>query len=277
MIATPIGNLDDLTLRARNVLSRLQFIVCEDTRQTKQLLSHHNILHGPQLIRGDEHTQKRVIGFVLEKMRQGHSVGFVSDAGTPGICDPGSVLAQAMRQAGYLVVGLPGASSVSTFLSICGSRHAQWTFVGFFPRDSGGLRKLCEKFRQDGGLWIGFESPHRIMSTLACCGEILPKTVHCIVAKELTKPYENLWQGPLHDVIAILTAHPEWVRGEFILGLEFHGEKMQKWENAALSLEPNLGRKHTSTWIAEYFHTKSSLVYDFLTQQAALSKSSASE
>jgi 16S rRNA (cytidine1402-2'-O)-methyltransferase len=268
MIATPIGHFDDLTLRARQLLSRLQFIVCEDTRQTKQLLSHHNLLQNPQLIRGDEHTQDRVIGFVLEKMQQGHSVGFVSDAGTPGICDPGSVLVQAVRQAGYIVVGIPGASSVSTFLSICGSRQAQWTFVGFFPRDSGGLRKLCEKFHQDGGLWVGFESPHRIIQTLERCAEVLPKTVHCIVAKELTKTYENLWQGRLSDVLEILKAHPEWVRGEFILGLEFHGEKMQKWEKAALSLESELGRKRTANWIAEHFHTKSSLVYDFLTKTA---------
>ncbi len=268
MIATPIGHWNDLTLRAKEVLSRLQFIVCEDTRQTKILLKAHNILHRPQLLRGDEYTQEKVTPFVLEKLREGHDIGFVSDAGTPGVCDPGAVLVRAVLEASLKVIALPGASSVATFLSLSGYRGAQWHFGGFFPREAGALRKLCQKFRKEGGLWMGFESPHRVLKTLERCAQALPPETICIVGKELTKTYEAIWRDSISNMIQRLTDDPLLVQGEFVLGFEYVGEPMEPWSDAALSLEALLGRKQTSTWIAEHFHTKSSAVYDFLTQHA---------
>lgn len=266
MIATPIGNMDDLTVRAKDLLHKLQFIVCEDTRQTKNLITHHSIWQDQKLQRGDEYTQEKVAPFVIEKIKEGIAVGFVSDAGTPGICDPGAVLVEKVLAEGLKVIGIPGPSSLSTFLSICGARISQWHFVGFFPRDEGPLKNACEEWSKSGGLWIGFESPHRIMKTLKRFEKLLPPETIVIVGKELTKRYENLWRAPISEVIQIFESDPELTQGEFVVALDLPARLREDWHDQAISLEPLLGRKKTSLWIAKHFSTKQSQVYDFLNQ-----------
>lgn len=215
IVATPIGNLKDITLRALEVLKTADVIFAEDTRVTKKLLAHYAI--ATRVERYDEHSHARVAPQVVELLRAGKSVALVTDAGTPGIADPGTRLIGFVR--GELlsvqIVPVPGPSALTAALSAAGVSAEHFTFAGYPPQKKGrqtffaGLRHAA--FRPI----VLYESPHRIGRTLEEIGRIFGMDAELVVARELTKIYEEMFRGDVKTAVAYFTG--ERGRGEFVL------------------------------------------------------------
>jgi 16S rRNA (cytidine1402-2'-O)-methyltransferase len=213
VVATPIGNLEDMTLRAIRVLGEVGAIVAEDTRTAAVLLRHYEI-RAPELISYTEHNRDRRIPLILERLRTA-DVALVSDAGTPAVSDPGIELAAAARGAGHAVVALPGASAVVAAVSVSGLRVASFRFVGFLPRSKGDLRTVFEEQVSRPEAMVAFESPQRLRTTLGLVRDVLPER-RIAVCRELTKLHEETVVGTAAEALA----HFDQVRGEIVLVIE---------------------------------------------------------
>ena len=189
MVATPIGNLEDLTFRAKRILSEVDLIAAEDTRRTSHLLDHYKIKKPMVSLR--EHNEAREAARLVEKMLAGASVAVVTDAGTPGIADPGARMVNAARAAGIPVVPIPGASAVAAAMSISGSTDPEFTFLGFPPAKGEERNRWFERLATVRHPAVFFEAPHRIERTLAEVEVILVKK-HILVLRELTKLNETV-------------------------------------------------------------------------------------
>ena len=215
VVATPLGNLGDITLRALDVLRGADAIACEDTRHTRRLLDHHDIRVPAFALH--EHNEagaaQRLIGLLAERK----SVALVSDAGTPGISDPGARAVAAVRAAGYPVIPLPGANAAITALSAAGMADPQFLFVGFLPAKAMARRQQIENLKAIPALLVFYEAPHRIVDTLADLAELLEPQRTLVVARELTKLFEQIASMPLADAPAWLAEDPNRQRGEFVL------------------------------------------------------------
>lgn len=233
MVATPIGNLGDISERALSVLSSVDLITAEDTRHTGQLLNALGIKQS--LLSVHEHNERQRVAQVLAVLAEGKSVAFVSDAGTPAISDPGSLLAQGVAEAGYAVIPIPGASSVITALSASGLELREgFTFMGFMPTNNKEQKALLSQLDQAITVSVVFESPHRIMSTLETFALHWGDRA-LVLAKELTKIHERFVRGSCQSVYQALLDHPDWQRGEFVLMLA--GQKTDsRTDNDKLSL-----------------------------------------
>ncbi len=217
VVATPVGNLADITLRAVSVLARVDAVACEDTRVAAQLLGHLG-LHKP-LLALHAHNEQAASGAVLERLAQGQSVAYISDAGTPAVSDPGAVLVAQAAAAGFGVVPIPGASSALAALCAAGDTVGQgFHFVGFLPAKGGERRAALAACTGQTATQVLFEAPHRIASLFdelaAACG---PRTV--TVARELTKQFETIATLPATGLPAWLAADANRARGEFVLVL----------------------------------------------------------
>jgi 16S rRNA (cytidine1402-2'-O)-methyltransferase len=212
IVATPIGNLEDITLRALRVLQEVSLIAAEDTRTTRKLLSHHNVRQ--RLVAYNEHNMKARTPRILSALDDG-DVALVSEAGMPGISDPGFELVTAVLEAGHDVVPVPGASAVLSALAASGLPSRRFTFLGFLPRRSGERRRELESLRHDPGTLVIFESPHRLRATLGDIHETLGDR-RVAVCRELTKRYEEVFRGTAEEAIR----HVAEPRGEFTIVLE---------------------------------------------------------
>ena len=217
MVATPIGNLADISLRALHVLSLVDTVACEDTRHTATLLQAYG-LHKP-LLAVHEHNEAEAAQTVVQRLQAGQRVAYVSDAGTPGVSDPGARLAQAVVAAGLRSVPLPGPSSITALLSVSG--HAGWdgqfVFRGFLSPKGGERQREVQQLAQDARAVVLLEAPHRIEALakdLAALGE---RTL--TVGRELTKQFEEVAQMPAHAFAAWLADGAHRTRGEFVLML----------------------------------------------------------
>jgi 16S rRNA (cytidine1402-2'-O)-methyltransferase len=218
LVATPIGNLEDITLRALRVLRSVDRIACEDTRQTQKLLHHFGIrtptvsyhMHN-EAVRADELTAE---------LKAGGRIAVVSDAGTPGIADPGGQIAAAAIAAGIPVFPIPGANAAISALIASGLDTDQFTFHGFLPAKDGARRTALEALpcssEQAGATHIFYEAPHRILDTLADIEAIFGPALHVVLARELTKLHEEFLRGTVAELRATLAARAT-VRGEFVL------------------------------------------------------------
>ena len=214
IVATPIGNLEDITLRALRVLGEADYVLCEDTRVTGKLLHHHGIK--AKMKRYDAHASEKTHQEVLSDLEAGSKVALVSDAGTPGISDPGVLLVAQARALGIKIEAIPGASAVAAAFSIAGIVGNQFAFLGFVPQKKG--RETFFKSLPDyEGPVIFFESVHRIEKTLAALVKFLPETAKVTVARELTKLHEELIQGTPTEVQTYFLAYPDHIRGEFVV------------------------------------------------------------
>lgn len=212
-MATPIGNLGDMSHRALEVLRGVSCIAAEDTRVTKKLLSHYEI--SVPLISYHAQSNEGVIGKIIEKLEEG-DVALVTDAGTPGISDPGSELVSRVREAGVEVVSVPGASALVAALSIAGVPVHEFTFLGFLPHKKG-RQTLFGEIAESNRTMVFYESPHRIMKTLMSLSEVLGEDKVVTVCRELTKMHEEVVQGDAKDVLAYFETHEEHQRGEFVV------------------------------------------------------------
>ncbi len=220
MVATPIGNLADLTLRAIHVLSRVDAVACEDTRMTSQLLRHLG-LERP-LLALHAHNEQQASLLVAERLARGESVAYVSDAGTPAISDPGAALVARVAAAGHRVVPVPGASSATAAVSAAGDTVGQgFTFVGFLPAKGGERREALTACLANPATQVLFEAPHRIEALAAALAEAAParRTTLC---RELTKQFETVATMTAAQLPGWLAADANRVRGEFVLVL--HGQ-----------------------------------------------------
>jgi len=213
VVATPIGNMEDITLRALRVLGECDYILCEDTRVTGKLLARHEIK--THMKRYDAHTSDRVHAEILTDLKEGKHLALVSDAGTPGVSDPGVLLVQGARAAGARVDAIPGPSAVTTVFSIAGITGNQFCFLGFVPQKKG-RKTFFESLPSFDRPVIFFESTHRIMKTLKSLIDVLPEAkVH--VGRELTKMHEEMIVGTASEIIAILESAPVRQKGEFVI------------------------------------------------------------
>ena len=220
LVATPIGNLEDITLRALRVLCSVDRIACEDTRQTRKLLDRYGIT--TPTISSHEHNEAERSRRLVEELKQGARIAVVSDAGTPGISDPGMVLAAAAIAAGVPVVPVPGASATITALVGSGLNTDSFLFVGFLPSKAGArrtaLEDLAASLKQPLTVVI-YEAPHRVLETLADVEAVWGAECRVVVARELTKVHEEFLRGTPGEIRNALAAR-ESVRGEMVLLLE---------------------------------------------------------
>ena len=215
VVATPIGNLGDITLRALDTLKCVDRVAAEDTRVSGQLLAHFNLSRPLVSIR--EHNERAAAEKVIAWIAAGEAVAYVSDAGTPAVSDPGARLVAAVRAAGLTVVPIPGVSAVTTALSAAGIESGQWLFHGFLPPKSGARRAQLQTLAALPCALVFYEAPHRIEETLADMAGVLDTSRQVTLARELTKRFESIVTLPLGEAPAWLTADPNHVRGEFVV------------------------------------------------------------
>lgn len=215
VVATPLGNLRDVTLRALDILRSVDVVGAEDTRVTATLLRHFGIATRPVSVR--EHNEARRADDVVAWLGAGKSVALVTDAGTPGVSDPGALLVDRVRGAGFPVVPVPGPSAVLAALSAAGSIGEPWVFLGFPPTAAAARRTLFDTWAQLPCALVCYEAPHRVRATVAdllaaCGGER-----QVVVARELTKRFETIARMPLAAADAWFAADAHRLRGEFVL------------------------------------------------------------
>jgi 16S rRNA (cytidine1402-2'-O)-methyltransferase len=218
LVATPIGNLEDITLRALRVLRSVDRIACEDTRQTQKLLNHFDIR--TPTVSYHMHNEAGRATELAAALKAGARIAVVSDAGTPGIADPGGQIAAAAIAAGVPVFPVPGANAAISALIASGLAGESFTFHGFLPAKEGQRRTALEALRTNGshdtGTLIFYEAPHRILDTLSDVEAIFGPTQNVVVARELTKLHEEFLRGPAAEVRGTLAARAS-VRGEIVL------------------------------------------------------------
>ncbi len=214
-MATPIGNLSDLSERAVQILGQVDLIACEDTRHTQKLLQHLG-LRKP-LISLHDHNESERIGQVRQHLSEGRSLALVSDAGTPLISDPGYVLVTALRSEGLNVTPIPGPSALITALSAAGLPTDRFLFEGFLPHKAGGRRERIEAIANESATLVFYESRHRILETLSIMAEILGDERQACVARELTKTFESFYSGTLCSLVSQLSADDNHQKGEFVV------------------------------------------------------------
>jgi 16S rRNA (cytidine1402-2'-O)-methyltransferase len=210
VVATPIGNLEDVTARAVRVLGEVSAIAAEDTRITSRLLARHGIRK--PLISYRAPVERRGLPRVMSALDEG-DVALVSDAGSPTLSDPGQALVEAAWAGGHIVVPIPGPSAITAALSVAGYGGPGFTFLGYLPRKPGEMRRLLAALADDPRPAVAFESPYRVRKSLALVAEVLPER-HLTVARELTKLHEQVLRGLAAEVLGALGDPP---RGEFTL------------------------------------------------------------
>ena len=215
VVSTPIGNLADLSPRACETLASVAAIACEDTRHTGRLLAHFAISN--KLISLHEHNEARRVPELIERLESGQDVALVSDAGTPLVSDPGFLLVREAASRGLAVRAVPGPSAVMAALAVSGLPPYPMTFAGFAPRKSGKRRSFLAGLAALGHTCLVFESPHRILATLAEAGEILGERP-VVLCREMTKLHEEVLRGSASEIHAVLAARPA-IKGEIVLVL----------------------------------------------------------
>jgi 16S rRNA (cytidine1402-2'-O)-methyltransferase len=214
VVATPIGNLEDMTPRAVRTLAEADLVVCEDTRRTGRLLSAAG-LKAPPLLAANDHTEAAQVATALARLEEGARVALVSDAGLPGVSDPGELLVRAAAAAGFEVVVVPGPSAALAGLVVSGLPTARFVFEGFLPRSGSGRTERMAALATESRTAVLFEAPHRLARTLADLAAVLDGDREVALCRELTKLYEEIWRGTLAE--AALRATEVEPRGEYVV------------------------------------------------------------
>ena len=262
IVATPIGNLGDITLRAIEILTQADVIAAEDTRRSGLLLKHYGIK--TRLLSYHEFSGEKKDDQVLGLLLSGKNVALVSDAGTPLISDPGYPLVKAAREAGISVVSIPGACAAITALSAAAVGDGRFVFWGFLDSKSSARRKQLAQIREMGLPAVLYEGPHRLPAALKDINEICGEDTAVTIARELTKIHEEYWSGSAAD--AIIKYAGDSPRGEFVLILECRREDKPASEEEIRSMlrecgEKNMTKKDAVAYVAGRLHLPKNLVY----------------
>lgn len=225
VVATPIGNLGDMTPRAVEVLQQVDVIAAEDTRHSKKLMSHFGI--STPMVPCHDHNERQQTTNLVARLAKGESVALVSDAGTPLISDPGYFLVREVREAGYRVVPVLGACALIAALSVSGLATDRFYFEGFLPAKPSGRRKKLQALSGLTSTWAVYESTHRILDSLADFKEVLGADRYVVMARELTKTFETVLAGTVAEVENILKEDSNQCRGEFVVLVEGNKEERE--------------------------------------------------
>lgn len=264
VVATPIGNLADITLRALAVLQKADIICAEDTRVTAQLLSAYGIQG--KLVSVREHNEQQMADKIIAYLSDGLSVAQVSDAGTPAVCDPGAKLTARVREAGFKVVPVVGASAVMGALSVAGVTESDFYFNGFLPPKAGERQKLLAKWAEADFPIVMFETPHRIEASLADMAALFPDR-RLTLAREITKTFETFLSGTVAEIQAALKNDSNQTRGEMVLVLhpavkEKHSDLPEAAQNTMKILAAELPTKQAADLAAKITGENKKALYD---------------
>lgn len=219
VVATPIGNLSDMTPRAIETLKLVSLIAAEDTRVTRKLLSAFDI-HTPITSCHEHNETEKAQAIVTRMLEEGIDVALTTDAGTPCISDPGSILTDLAIRNGIEVIAVPGASAIAAALSVCGFALDEFTFFGFLPRQKNALQAKLTEAAKQSKIAVVYESPHRVIALLETIETVLPQTL-CSVSCDLTKKFEQTLHGSVSDVLHKLRNNPKADKGEYCLVLKW--------------------------------------------------------
>lgn len=218
VVATPIGNIGDISLRALNVLSIADAVACEDTRNTAQLLHRYGMQKS--LIAAHQHNEREAAEKIIERLRDGERIALVSDAGTPGVSDPGARIVDAVRSAGLRVVPIPGACAAIAALSVSGLLQDQFLFIGFLPSKIRQRDNVLSNLRKFPGTLVFYEAPHRITEAIDALIKTFEPSRVIVFARELTKLFEEIHRCTLGDAANWLATNPHREKGEYVIVLE---------------------------------------------------------
>jgi len=277
VVATPIGNLQDITLRALEILKAVDAIAAEDTRHTSGLLSHFGI--SKKLIAVHEHNEHQSAEKLLSQLNAGESIALVTDAGTPGISDPGAVVVDLVRRAGVKVVPIPGVSAVITALSASGIAQNGFLFHGFLPASGAARRKVLEALKSQTVTLVFYEAPHRILECVADLALVLGADRRITFARELTKTFETIYSCHLAEATAWLEADTNQQRGEFVLLVEAAANQVsdglpEEAVRVVKLLLADLPLKQAVKLATDITHLKKNDLYEFALQLKNESKQS---
>lgn len=264
LVATPIGNLQDVSFRALETLRRVDSIAAEDTRVTSRLLAHHGVSTPTFALH--EHNERAGAERIVAMLAHGKNVALVSDAGTPGISDPGAIVARAARAAGFRVTPIPGASSLTTALSVAGLEADAVLFRGFLPVKSGARRAAIAQLRDLDASLVFLEAPHRVLDCVEDLAQELagPPERRIVVARELTKVFESIHECALADAADWLRADANRQRGEFVLLVSGNtsGQRGDDWEKTLKALLEELPLAQAVRLTCRITGEKRKAVYD---------------
>lgn len=248
VVATPLGNLGDLTARAADVLRAVHWVAAEDTRHSAPLLRH--LGSSARMLPAHQHNEEAAAQQVIEKLAAGESVALISDAGTPAVSDPGARLVGRVREAGYKVVPLPGPCAAIAALSASGITAPHWLFHGFLPTKAKQREEVLRELASAPYAVVFYEAPHRILETVAALAATLGGGRRIVIARELTKLFETIHVCPLGEALAWMEADPNQQRGEFVLIVDApeasDGEAAEAERVLALLLEEGLPVKQVA-------------------------------
>ncbi len=269
LVATPIGNLGDLSPRAVEELGRAHLVCCEDTRRTGRLLQHAGVT-APRLMTVNDHTEVASIGEVLRRLALGERVAVVTDAGTPGISDPGERLVRAATEAGFVVEVIPGPAALVAGLVASGLPTGRFVFEGFLPRKGSGRTARLDALAGEDRTIVLYEAPHRVARTLADLAVALGGERRVAVARELTKMHEEVWRGTLSEAVAWAADQP---RGELVLVVD-GAPVVEATEDVLVTavrnaLAAGASVREASTGVARSFGVSKRRVYDLALRERA--------
>lgn len=233
IVATPIGNLDDLSTRAVRVLSQADVVAAEDTRHSGRLLQYLGL--SKRLIALHDHNERNRAEGLLRELEGGRSVALISDAGTPLISDPGYVLVREARNRGLKVSPIPGPCALVTALSAAGLPTDRFLFVGFLPAKRAGRRAALGRLAREPATLVFYESPHRILDAVADIASVLGEERQIVLGRELTKTFETFYSGTVDQVLEALSADPHGSKGEFVVMI--HGAEAELEEDGEAALD----------------------------------------
>lgn len=266
VVATPIGNLGDMTIRGLDTLKTVDAIAAEDTRHTSGLLSHFGI--SKKLIAVHEHNEHQSAAKLLTQLQAGENIALVTDAGTPGISDPGAVVVDLVRKAGVKVVPIPGASAVIAALSASGITQNGFHFHGFLPASGAARRKVLESIKSQTVTLVFYEAPHRIVECVEDLANVLGGERRLTFARELTKTFETFYTCAASKASAWLQADTNQQRGEFVLLVEAAAVKEaeeipEETVRVLKLLLADLPLKQAVKLATEITHEKKNVLYEF--------------
>jgi 16S rRNA (cytidine1402-2'-O)-methyltransferase len=266
VVATPIGNLGDITLRALDILKSVDAIAAEDTRHTSGLLSHFGI--SKKLVAVHEHNEQQSAEKLVLALKNGESVALVTDAGTPAVSDPGAVVVNVVRKAGIQVVPIPGVSAVIAALSASGITQNGFYFHGFLPASGAARRKILEQLKSQSVTLVFYEAPHRIIESIEDIAKVLGENRQVTLARELTKTFETIYTCSAERASAWLQADENQQRGEFVLLVEAapvveSQEISEEAQRVLKCLLAELPLKQAVALATEITHLKKNDLYEF--------------
>lgn len=215
IVATPIGNLADISFRAITTLKEVDMILAEDTRHVRPLLQHYGIHQTVQALH--QHNEHKAASYIIEKLQAGQNIALVSDAGTPLISDPGLPLVKLAKDAGIKVIPIPGACALIAALSASGLAVTEFSFLGFLPRTSSARKNVFEEKLLDTKTWAFYEACHRILDTVEDMAAVLPAQREIVIAREITKLHETIVKTTVQDAVSLVRDDNNMQKGEFVV------------------------------------------------------------